>query len=59
MLRLLSDQLGDREAARVLHTVIDWGRHGEVFEYNVNTRQLRLPTDEEGDELPVDPRAAP
>ena len=59
VLRLLSDQLGDREAARVLHTVIDWGRHGEVFEYNVNTRQLRLPTDEEGDELPFDSRAAP
>ncbi len=53
LLRLLADQLGDREAARVLHTVIDWGRHGEVFEYNVTTRQLRLPTDEEGDDSAV------
>jgi NitT/TauT family transport system ATP-binding protein len=52
--RLLADQLGDREAARVLHTVIDWGRHGEVFEYNVTTHQLRLPTDEEGDASPLD-----
>ena len=52
-LRLLADPLGDREGARVLHTLIDWARHGEVFEYNVTTRQFSLPSDEEGDDLPV------
>ncbi len=52
-LRLLSDQLGDQQATRVLHTVIDWARHGEVFEYDVTTRQLHLPTDEAGDDGPV------
>ena len=52
-LRLLSDQLGDQEARRVLHTVIDWARHGEVFEYNVTNRQLHLPTDEAGDDGPA------
>ncbi len=53
-LRLLSDQLGDQEAGRVLHTVIDWARHGEVFEYNGTTRQLHLPTDEAGDDGPAE-----
>ena len=52
-LRLLADPLGDREGARVLHTLIDWARHGEVFEYNGTSRQFSLPTDEEGDDLPV------
>ena len=52
-LRLLADPLGDREGARVLHTLIDWARHGEVFEYNVTTRQFSLPSDDEGDDLPV------
>ncbi len=56
-LHLLSDSLGDQEAQRVLHTVIAWARHGEVFEYNVTTRQLRLPTDEDGDDGPALPAA--
>ena len=51
--RLLSEQLGDQQAGRVLHTVIDWARHGEVFEYNATTGQLRLPTDEPGDDGPA------
>ena len=53
--RLLSDTLGDQQAARVMHTVIDWARHGEVFEYAVTTHMLCLPTDDEGDEAPADP----
>ena len=52
-LRLLADPLGDREGSRVLHTLIDWARHGEVFEYNGTTRQFSLPTDEDGDALPL------
>ena len=47
-LRLLSEQLDAAEAERVLHTVITWGRHGEVFEYDYNTGVIRLPT---GDEI--------
>ena len=35
-LRLLNEQLAEAEADRVLHTVIAWGRHGEVFEYDYN-----------------------
>ena len=52
-LRLLADPLGDREGSRVLHTLIDWARHGEVFEYNGTTRQFSLPEDEDDDELPA------
>lgn len=52
-LRLLADPLGDREGSRVLHTLIDWARHGEVFEYNGTTRQFSLPDDEDDDELPA------
>jgi NitT/TauT family transport system ATP-binding protein len=46
-LRLLSEQLDAAEAERVLHTVITWGRHGEVFEYDYNTGFIRLPTGDE------------
>ena len=49
-LRLLAERLGDHEAARVMHTVIDWGRHGEVFEYDANRHLICLPTGEEVDE---------
>jgi NitT/TauT family transport system ATP-binding protein len=43
-MRLLSEQLHDAEAQRVLNTVIAWGRHGEVFEYDYTTGVIRLPT---------------
>jgi NitT/TauT family transport system ATP-binding protein len=49
-LRLLAERLGDQEAAVVLHTVIDWGRHGEVFEYDALRHLIRLPTGDEVDE---------
>ncbi|KQP48558.1 nitrate/sulfonate/bicarbonate ABC transporter ATP-binding protein [Pseudorhodoferax sp. Leaf274] len=48
-LRLLSEQLGEAEAQSVLRTAISWARHGEVFEYDLRTSALRLPT---GDEAP-------
>lgn len=48
-LRLLSATLDEAEAERVLQTVIAWGRHGEVFEYDYNTGLIRLPTGEEDD----------
>ncbi len=43
-LRLLNEQLDAAEAERVLRTVIAWGRHGEVFEYDYTTGTIRLPT---------------
>ena len=42
-LRLLSETLDAAEAERVLRTAIEWGRHGEVFEYDYNTGMIRLP----------------
>ena len=49
-LRLLAEQLDQAEAERVLRTVIAWGRHGEVFEYDYNTGIVRLPTGDEATE---------
>jgi NitT/TauT family transport system ATP-binding protein len=46
-LRLLSERLDAAEAERVLQTVIAWGRHGEVYEYDYTTGMIRLPTGEE------------
>ena len=46
-LRLLSETLDSAEAERVLHTAIEWGRHGEVFEYNYTTGLIHLPEGEE------------
>ena len=45
-LHLLSASLDATEAERVLRTAIEWGRHGEVFEYNYTTGLIHLP---EGD----------
>ena len=42
-LRLLSETLDTAEAERVLRTAIEWGRHGEVFEYNYTTGLIHLP----------------
>ena len=42
-LRLLSETLDSAEAERVLRTAIEWGRHGEVFEYDYTTGMIRLP----------------
>ncbi len=46
-LALLSESLSADEAERVLRTAIEWGRHGEVFEYNYNTGLIHLPEGEE------------
>ncbi len=47
-LRALREQFVDAEAARVLRTAIEWGRHGEVFEYDFHTRMIHLPEGEAG-----------
>jgi NitT/TauT family transport system ATP-binding protein len=50
-LRLLSEQLDEAEADRVLQTAVAWGRHGEVYEYDYTTGVIRLPTgDDDGGE---------
>jgi len=38
----LEDYLSEKEAERVLRTVIDWGRYAEVFAYDFNTGMLSL-----------------
>jgi NitT/TauT family transport system ATP-binding protein len=39
---LLEDYLTDKEAARVLRTVIEWGRYAELFAYDYNAGVLSL-----------------
>ena len=39
---LLEDYLTDKEAERVLHTVIEWGRYAELFAYDYNAGVLSL-----------------
>ena len=38
----LEDYLSDKEADRVLRTMIDWGRYAELFAYDFNTGILSL-----------------
>lgn len=38
----LEDYLSDKEADRVLRTMIDWGRYAEIFAYDFNTGFLSL-----------------
>jgi len=42
--RLLAQQLGEADAARVLQTLVAWARHGGVFEYDLHTGTLALPS---------------
>ena len=51
-LRLLSESLDATEAERVLRTAIEWGRHGEVFEYNYTTGLIHLPEGQGEDAAP-------
>jgi NitT/TauT family transport system ATP-binding protein len=41
-LRELEDHLSESEAQRVLETVINWGRHAEIFSYDSDTEVLSL-----------------
>lgn len=45
-LALLNDSLPPDEATRVLHQAIEWGRYGEVFEYDLRTGTIHLPVDD-------------
>jgi len=41
-LRELEDHLSEEEAERVLDTLINWGRHAEIFAYDYDTEVLSL-----------------
>ncbi len=41
-LRELEDHLSEEEAERVLDTVINWGRHAEIFAYDYDSEVLTL-----------------
>ena len=45
-LRLLQESLDAAEAERVMQTAIEWGRHGEIFEYDYHTGLIHLPEHE-------------
>lgn len=45
-LKLLRETMDATEAERVLKVAIEWGRYGEVFEYNYNTGVIHLPEGE-------------
>jgi NitT/TauT family transport system ATP-binding protein len=42
-LRLLEDSLSATEAEDVMKVAIEWGRHGEVVEYDYHTGLIHLP----------------
>jgi NitT/TauT family transport system ATP-binding protein len=53
-LQLLSESLDGAVAERVLRTAIEWGRYGEVYEYDFHTGRIHLPAGEdEGDGRPA------
>lgn len=45
-LKLLRFTLNESEAERALSIAIEWGRYGNVFEYNFNTGVIHLPKEE-------------
>ena len=45
-LKLLRYTLDEAEAERALRVAIEWGRYGEVFEYDFNTGVIHLPEGE-------------
>ncbi|WP_423679989.1 nitrate/sulfonate/bicarbonate ABC transporter ATP-binding protein [Undibacterium sp. WLHG33] len=47
LLELLEEFLKADEAKRVLEVAIEWGRYGEVYEYDYHTGRLTLPEDTE------------
>jgi NitT/TauT family transport system ATP-binding protein len=46
-IELLEEFLKADEAKRVLEIAIEWGRYGEVYEYDYHTGRLSLPDDDE------------
>ena len=48
-LRLLRFTLSESESERVLRVAIEWGRYGEVFEYDYHTGVVHLPVGEQAE----------
>ena len=46
-IELLEEFLKADEAKRVLEVAVEWGRYGEVYEYDFHTGRLKLPDQEE------------
>jgi NitT/TauT family transport system ATP-binding protein len=46
LLELLEEFMKEDEAKRVLEIAVEWGRYGEVYEYDYHTGRLTLPDDE-------------
>ncbi|MGK5013086.1 ABC transporter ATP-binding protein [Janthinobacterium sp. MDB2-8] len=46
-IELLEEFLKADEAKRVLEIAVEWGRYGEVYEYDFHTGRLKLPDQEE------------
>lgn len=46
LLEMLEEFLKPNEAKRVLEVAVEWGRYGEVYEYNYHTGRLALPEEE-------------
>lgn len=45
-MHLLKEALDAEEAARTLEIAIEWGRYGEIYEYDFNAGVLKLPDEE-------------
>ncbi|MES2263223.1 MAG: nitrate/sulfonate/bicarbonate ABC transporter ATP-binding protein [Pseudomonadota bacterium] len=45
-IELLEEFLKADEAKRVLEIAVEWGRYGEIYEYDFHTRRLQLPGQE-------------
>jgi NitT/TauT family transport system ATP-binding protein len=41
-LSMLEDYFSEKEASRILRTVIEWGRYAELFAYDYNAGVLSL-----------------
>lgn len=46
-IELLEEFLKEDEAKRVLEVAVEWGRYGEVYEYDFHTGKLKLPDQEQ------------
>ncbi|MRW85163.1 ATP-binding cassette domain-containing protein [Pseudoduganella sp. FT26W] len=46
-LKLLRFTLSEEEAERALRVAIEWGRYGDLFEYNFNTGVIQRPEEDE------------
>ena len=50
-LKLLRFTLSEEEAERALRVAIEWGRYGDLFEYNFNTGVIQLSEEDDADEI--------